>query len=83
MEPFAVGTPIVKNRHIIMEGDLRWEVDFFEEENEGLILVEVELQDLATPIAIPEWVGKEVSEDPRYLNNQLAMNPYKYWNTKP
>ena len=26
------------------------------------------------------WVGKEVTEDPRYFNSSLAMSPYQTWN---
>ncbi|MDO5036329.1 MAG: CYTH domain-containing protein [Porphyromonas sp.] len=79
MEAFAVGATIVKNRHIIMIDDVRWEVDFFSEANEGLMLTEVELESLDTPVQLPPWVGREVSDDPRYLNNQLAAHPYTSW----
>lgn len=82
MQQTIVGVPIVKSRHIIFEDGKQWEVDFFEEENEGLILVEVELESLDAPLTLPAWVGKEVSNDPRYLNNQLAVHPYKLWSNE-
>lgn len=48
-------------------GEQKWEVDFFLEENEGLIIAEIELPSLESPLVLPEWVGEEVSQDPRYL----------------
>lgn len=73
---------IRKQRHIINFGGLTWEVDFFEEENEGLMLAEVELPTLNTPVSLPQWIGKEISDDPKYMNNNLAQKPYTTWNTE-
>lgn len=70
---------VVKQRHIIEVGEQKWEVDFFLEENEGLIIAEIELPSLESPLVLPEWVGEEVSQDPRYLNNYLASHPYSTW----
>ncbi len=72
---------IRKQRHNIHLDGMLWEVDFFEEENEGLILAEVELPSLDTPVNLPEWIGREISNDPKYLNNNLAQHPYTTWNT--
>ena len=30
-------------------------------------------------IELPVWVGEEVSDDPRYLNVNLAKHPYRLW----
>lgn len=75
-------THIHKQRHLINYGGVTWEVDFFEEENEGLILAEVELPSIDTPLELPEWIGKEVSEDSRYLSSSLANTPFLYWEEK-
>lgn len=71
---------IVKQRHIIVEDGRRWEVDFFLEQNEGLIIVELEIPSRDEVVVLPEWIGEEVTNDPRYLNNYLAMHPYTEWN---
>ena len=71
--------PIVKQRHIVHVDDVKWELDFFEDHNEGLITAEVELPSLETPVVLPEWIGKEVSNDIRYLNSQMAIHPYSEW----
>lgn len=56
-----------------------WEVDVFFGDNEGLIIAEVELPSADASVVLPPWVGKEVSNDPRYYNSNLAVNPYARW----
>lgn len=70
---------IEKFRYIFVEEGKTWEVDVFEGENEGLILAEVELATEDSKITLPYFVGKEVSDDDRYYNKNLANNPYKKW----
>ena len=73
-------TPLIdKTRHIIMHGGMKWEVDIFHGENEGLRVAEVELESEDQSISLPEWVGQEVSEDSRYYNSQLSREPYSRW----
>ncbi len=58
--------PIIeKFRYSIEFGNLLWEIDEFLGENEGLILAEVELSDENQPFDRPDWIGEEVSGDPR------------------
>lgn len=71
---------VVKQRHIIKQDELRWEVDFFLEANEGLIIAEIELPSIDTALELPDWIGEEVTNDGRYLNNYLATHPYSTWN---
>ncbi|MEB3280866.1 MAG: CYTH domain-containing protein [Lyngbya sp.] len=70
---------VEKKRHKISFGDLIWEVDEFLGENQGLILAEVELPDPNQIIEIPDWIGEEVSHDPRYFNSNLVKHPYCQW----
>jgi adenylate cyclase len=58
---------------------LIWEVDEFLGDNAGLIVAEVELTAETDAIAIPDWIGAEVTGDQRYYNSNLAQNPYKNW----
>ena len=60
------------------DGDV-WEVDVFEGDNQGLVLAELEVEDRDQRFAVPEWAGKEVSGDERYLNSYLATTPFKSW----
>ena len=72
--------PIIeKNRYKIEYEGHVWEVDEFFGENEGLILAEVELSHEHQVIELPDWLGLEVTDDPRYLNANLVEIPYKKW----
>jgi adenylate cyclase len=70
---------IEKYRHKIPYNNLIWEVDEFLGENQGLIIAEVELQSAQQEITLPEWIGAEVSSDPRYFNANLAKHPFSQW----
>ncbi|MDY0195634.1 MAG: adenylate cyclase, partial [Sulfurovaceae bacterium] len=56
-----------------------WELDIFEEENKGLIVAEIELDDENEEFVVPEWATTEVSSDPRYTNASLSQLPYSQW----
>ena len=73
---------IDKKRYIVPFGNKIIEVDEFYGENEGLILAEIELDDENENIEKPNWLGKEVTDDPRYYNSMLMKNPYKNWDNK-
>ncbi|MDD8012292.1 MAG: CYTH domain-containing protein [Acidobacteriota bacterium] len=70
---------IEKKRYKIAVGALVFEVDEFFGENEGLVVAEVELADEKQKIDLPDWIGAEVSGDPRYFNSNLIRHPYKKW----
>ena len=73
--------PLVeKTRYKINLNELVWEVDEFWGENAGLIIAEIELKEIDQPISIPDWLGKEVTEDPAYYNASLVNHPYSKWN---
>ncbi len=70
---------IEKIRYRIPAGDVTWEVDEFQGENRGLITAEVELADENQAISIPDWIGVEVTGDPRYFNSNLVAHPFCQW----
>ena len=70
---------IEKTRYKIKDKDLIWEVDEFWGENEGLILAEVELISADQSISIPDWIGREVTENAAYYNANLVKHPYSQW----
>jgi adenylate cyclase len=73
-------TPVIlKRRYVIDFKGYKWEVDEFYGDNEGLILAEVELKVDTEEPGLPEWIGEEVTFDPRYFNLQLAINPINHW----
>lgn len=61
-----------KRRHLVNIEDLVFEVDEFEGNLKGLILVEVELENAQQPLPFLSWLGQEVTHDPHYQNAVLA-----------
>lgn len=70
---------IEKTRYKIPFEGFTWEVDHFFGENEGLVIAEIELEAENQPFTKPDWIGKEVTGDPRYFNARLAVTPYSTW----
>jgi len=73
------GPVLEKNRYAVDHNGLIWEVDEFLGENEGLIVAEVELKSEDQSFDRPEWVGQEVTDDPRYFNSNLCAHPFSKW----
>jgi adenylate cyclase len=70
---------IEKTRYTVEYDGLLWEVDKFHGANEGLIVAECELQSEDQLINKPDWVGDEVTYDPRYYNSNLIAQPFSTW----
>lgn len=70
---------IDKVRHLIPCGNHTWEVDVFHGENEGLTVAEIELESENETFEVPEWIGDEVTGDPKYYNAMLTTYPYNKW----
>lgn len=75
----ALGHVIHKTRMRLPQGQHLWEIDVFQGANDGLIVAEIELESEDTPIDLPDWIGEDVSHDPRYLNACLAQAPFSTW----
>ena len=73
------GPIIQKVRHIVVHQGFTWEVDEFLGENSGRVVAEIELESENQPFERPGWLGREVTEDPRYYNANLTANPYSTW----
>jgi CYTH domain-containing protein len=73
------GPVVTKRRRVIEHAGSTWEVDEFEGENAGLVVAELELESENQAYAKPDWLGREVTDDPRYYNSSLAANPYHRW----
>jgi len=70
---------IEKTRHYVYQENHTWEIDEFSGENKGLIVAEIELSKQNEVFTIPNWIGKEVTDDLRYYNNKLSQHPYNIW----
>ena len=72
--------PIIeKTRYHLIHAGHEWEIDEFKGDNAGLLVAEIELVAEGEVFARPDWLGEEVSDDPRYYNVCLVKNPYKNW----
>ena len=75
------GNLVEKNRYRVpaKEPGLVWEVDEYFGANAPLVTAEIELPDEKTVVALPDWIGREVTDDHRYKNNNLAAHPFSEW----
>ena len=63
----------------LVEPGLVWEVDEYFGANAPLVTAEIELPDENAVVALPDWIDREVADDHRYKNNNLAMRPFAGW----
>ncbi|MBF8149207.1 CYTH domain-containing protein [Winogradskyella sp. F6397] len=70
---------IDKTRYEVKFGNHTFEIDEFYGDNEGLVIAEVELNSESESFKRPNWLGKEVTGDPKYYNSQLSKKAYNKW----
>jgi CYTH domain-containing protein len=72
--PATEGKRLVKTRSEIPFGDRIVEIDVYHDRHEGLIVAEVEFdeEEAAKNFQPPDWLGEDVTGDPRYSNQLLA-----------
>ncbi|MBM3116447.1 CYTH domain-containing protein [Jeongeupia naejangsanensis] len=68
-----------KTRHLVSVETMLWEIDEFHGDNAGLVVAEIELPSVDATFVRPDWLGAEVSADPRYFNSALSEKPYCRW----
>ena len=73
----CLGQIIEKTRHLVQFHSHCFEVDVFSGNHKGLIIAEIELQSVEEKVALPPWIGKEVTGDSRYYNSSLAKEGLK------
>ena len=75
--PLTEGRRVVKTRYLVpLDDSLVAEIDEYDEQLSGLFTAEIEFPDTETALAYspPSWLGREVTEDPRYNNRSLAVD---------
>ena len=73
---YRIGRTINKLRYRIpLENELVAELDYYLDDLSSLVTVEVEFKSLedANAFVVPNWFGKEITEDVRYKNDNMAM----------
>lgn len=69
---YSTGGSVSKVRYLVPVGSHTFEVDVFEGPLAGLVVAEVEMADENEEVALPAWLGREVSTDMAYTNVNLA-----------
>jgi adenylate cyclase len=72
LDTLCIRPLITKTRHEVRVGSVLWQIDEFHDEFAGLILAEVEVPTRDFEVALPPWVGTEVTGDPWYLNQNMV-----------
>lgn len=72
--PATEGKRLIKTRYKIPLGNRVVEIDLYGGKHDGLIVAEVEFEDEQSAIDFhpPDWLGHDVTADPRYSNQLLA-----------
>ena len=78
LDKFSI-SELSKIRYKILFDNKVWEVDEFLGDNLGLIVAEIELTCEDENYGIPPWVDIEVTEQEKYYNSNLTIEPYKNW----
>ena len=60
------GNVLNKVRHFVIHKDATWQVDVYDDILKGIVIAEIELTQPDQDLQIPDWVGAEVTDDPRY-----------------
>ena len=79
LEQLGDTAPVDKTRYVVPCGRHNFEVDVFHGLNAPLVIAEIELTSTDDAFTMPDWLGKEVSDDARYRNSRLAECPYSTW----
>lgn len=79
LDELCSGALIEKTRFDVPFAGHLWEVDVFEGANAGLVVAEIELGAADEAFERPDWLGEEVSDDPRYYNVCLVTHPWRDW----
>jgi CYTH domain-containing protein len=78
LREFCQNNVLDKFRHVVEYENVLWEIDEYSGEHHGLVVAEVELRDASQQLHLPSWVGREVTNDPRFKNSYLAAN-WDFW----
>lgn len=76
------GAPVVKTRYAAWLGEDGWSVDVFGGANHPLVIAECERSTPVTDLQIPDFCVTEITDDRRFSNEQLAVDPYPAWSAR-
>ena len=62
---------VEKTRHRVPYAGFTWAVDVYEGNLAGIVVAEIELADEEQAFEKPDWVGTEITNDPRFSKREL------------
>jgi adenylate cyclase len=76
--PLTEGARLEKTRYDIPEREHTVELDVYHGRLEGVVVAEVEFgsEEEAAAYRPPDWLGAEISNDPRYSNTRMAKEGF-------
>lgn len=84
---YCQGRVVCKTRYVVEHDAMTYEVDIFAGRHAGLVVAEVEMVAEDQALNLPEWIGQEVTNDPRFGNYALANTDgaleSKWWFGEP
>ncbi|MEW5809642.1 MAG: hypothetical protein AB1925_09320 [Actinomycetota bacterium] len=86
LDPLVAGQIVARADHVVVKvrssvwlGEDGWVIDRFLGANAPLLVAEVERDGPVVDLEIPAFCVTEVSEDDRFRNENLALNPFGSW----
>jgi adenylate cyclase len=68
------GNVLDKVRHFVLHAGNTWQVDVYEGLLDGVVLAEIELADADQKLILPDWIGAEVTSDPKYRKVNMVAD---------
>jgi CYTH domain-containing protein len=68
------GLLLEKIRYFIFHASDIWHVDVYEGLLDGFVLAEIELTSVDQTFMLPDWIGAEVTSDPRYSKANMVAD---------
>ncbi|GEP57103.1 adenylate cyclase [Reyranella soli] len=63
---------LAKTRYVVPHGQHVWHVDVYKGILKGVVLAEVELPSETADVALPPWIGREVTGNPDYKKTNMV-----------
>lgn len=74
LRSLSLGIPVVKTRYLLQQDGFLFEIDAFDRAD-GLVIAEIEFKIAAEAASFqpPAWLGREVTDEPNFSNQALAL----------
>jgi CYTH domain-containing protein len=67
----CTGRILQKTRHYVPGQSGVWEIDVYHDVLDGVVIAEIELDSESAPVHLPDWIGEEITGDPRYSKTNM------------